>query len=108
MLLMNSGAYRVQTAYCTACNTTVGWKFLHASERSEKWKEGYHVVELDHLREVTSPLSPLDPPQADFKWHRLSDNASAHKRSASVSPAPSVLQDRPSQRPMGPRERRNS
>ncbi|KAI0341325.1 yippee-domain-containing protein [Trametopsis cervina] len=95
VLLMNSGVYRVQNSTCAECETPIGWKFVKATEKGEKWKEGHFCLELAHLREdSTTPLSPLDPPPIEAQWSRLS----MHKRSHSTTP-----EKRP--RPMGPRAR---
>ena len=111
---MNSGVYRIQHAFCAACTEPIGWKFVSASEQSEKWKEGYHVLELGMLAEESVPMTPYDERREDLgfqnqwmKMHRLSgyalgeDNRGGelgHRRSASNL---SVM----GPRPLGPRRR---
>ncbi|EKM56270.1 uncharacterized protein PHACADRAFT_55798, partial [Phanerochaete carnosa HHB-10118-sp] len=46
VMLMHSGAYRVQKAACAVCAGPLGWKFVRATEQTEKWKEGFIVLEL--------------------------------------------------------------
>ena len=127
VLLMDSGVYRIQTSHCTACSAIVGWKFVHASERTERWKEGYFVLELTLLEEERAPLSPLEEVQREYEDEygcaygfgngcRLSvlgvptGTWDVHKRSASVSSlssspssAGSEMSPRPRARPLGPR-----
>ncbi len=89
---MDSGAYRVQNSLCSVCDAFVGWKFVCASEISEKWKEGFFILELNLLQEEVPPLSPLEEVDIEYHFHRLSDLG--HRRSASDISRP---------RPMGPR-----
>ncbi|KIP01764.1 hypothetical protein PHLGIDRAFT_49013, partial [Phlebiopsis gigantea 11061_1 CR5-6] len=49
VMLMHTGAYRVQNTLCAACGESLGWKFVRASEKTEKWKEGYFILELNLL-----------------------------------------------------------
>lgn len=114
ILLMDSGVYRVQNAFCDACREPIGWKFVSASEKSEKWKEGYHVLELDLLAEESVPMTPWEEYRDErgfqdhwTRMHRLSGYALnegtadgglglGHRRSASNL---SVM----GPRPLGPR-----
>lgn len=99
---MNSGAYRVQNTSCSGCDTTIGWKFVNATEKSEKWKEGHFILELDQLEEESMPLPPLDEPVAvEPKWNRVLQLAGGtnHKRSHSSGSTTKRV------RPMGPRAR---
>lgn len=100
VLLMNSGAYRVQISTCSSCQTPLGWKFIDASERAEKWKEGYFIVELSNLQEESSPLSPLDPPVTEASRFIMPDTVIGHRRVLSTHVLPS---ERAARRPMGPR-----
>jgi hypothetical protein len=53
--LMTSGAYTIQEIMCQGCSSYLGWKMIHAHERSERWKEGKHVLELEFLEERLPP-----------------------------------------------------
>lgn len=108
VMLMNSGAYRVQNAACAACSEPLGWKFVRATEQTEKWKEGFLVLELAFLDEEAFPLTPREEvympvasrallfasttPEDDLGHQRPSSSLSTHDR----------------QRPLGPRHRRDS
>jgi hypothetical protein len=100
LLLMNSGAYRVQNSTCSGCDTIIGWKFVSATEKTEKWKEGHFLLELEHLEEESSPFSPLAPLAVEANRSRVSSltSLSAHKRSRSSESNKRI-------RPMGPRAR---
>ena len=106
---MDTGVYRVQPSHCASCTTTIGWKFVRASERTEKWKEGYFVLELELLQEERAPLSPLEEVQIEagtgYRSYRFTeslasaDSVGAHRRTTSDSST--------RQRPLGPRQRRS-
>lgn len=102
MMLMDSGAYRVQHSHCAACSAPVGWKFVRASERTEKWKEGYFILELTLLHEELAPPSPLEAVQMGMGYQLRSPRmmelmgGGGHRRTAS---------DAARQRPLGPRDR---
>ena len=48
---MASGAYTIQEIMCVGCRSYLGWKMVHAHERTERWKEGKHILELEFLEE---------------------------------------------------------
>ena len=119
VMLMNSGAYRVQHAACGACGEPLGWKLVRAAEKTEKWKEGFLVLELAALDEAAFPLTPREeahlllPARGSafgsvsrrsvrFAWGGEEEGELGHRRS--VSSLSSV--DR--QKPLGPRQRRDS
>lgn len=43
--LLITGVHTVADIYCTSCNTVLGWKYEHAVEEREKYKEGKSIVE---------------------------------------------------------------
>ncbi|KAL0955944.1 hypothetical protein HGRIS_002128 [Hohenbuehelia grisea] len=47
--LMSTGVHTMQEITCGSCSTYLGWKIVRAHNRSERWKEGYHLLELEHL-----------------------------------------------------------
>ncbi|PFH51497.1 hypothetical protein AMATHDRAFT_97098, partial [Amanita thiersii Skay4041] len=47
--LMATGAHTMQELSCAQCSTYIGWRIVRAHERSERWKEGYCLLELECL-----------------------------------------------------------
>ncbi|CAG7824329.1 unnamed protein product [Allacma fusca] len=44
-----TGLHAVADIYCECCRTTLGWKYEHAFESSQKYKEGKYIIELAHM-----------------------------------------------------------
>ncbi|KAM6052437.1 protein yippee-like 1 isoform 2-T3 [Chlamydotis macqueenii] len=44
-----TGLHAVADIYCENCKTTLGWKYEHAFESSQKYKEGKFIIELAHM-----------------------------------------------------------
>jgi len=44
-----TGLHHVADIYCQSCKTTLGWKYEHAFETSQKYKEGKFIIELVHM-----------------------------------------------------------
>ncbi|KAF4518203.1 hypothetical protein B566_EDAN005928 [Ephemera danica] len=44
-----TGLHAVADIYCECCKTTLGWKYEHAFELSQKYKEGKFIIELAHM-----------------------------------------------------------
>lgn len=44
-----TGLHAIADIYCLTCETVVGWKYKHAFEESEKYKEGKYVIEVAHM-----------------------------------------------------------
>ncbi|CAG0917673.1 unnamed protein product [Notodromas monacha] len=44
-----TGLHAVADIYCDSCQTTLGWKYEHAFETSQKYKEGKYIIELAHM-----------------------------------------------------------
>ncbi|XP_003388903.1 PREDICTED: protein yippee-like 1 [Amphimedon queenslandica] len=44
-----TGLHAVADIYCNNCKTTLGWKYEHAYESSQKYKEGKFIIELAHM-----------------------------------------------------------
>jgi len=53
--LMTTGAYTIQEVICLVCSSYLGWKMIHAHERTERWKEGKHILELEFVQELLPP-----------------------------------------------------
>ncbi|XP_041785218.1 protein yippee-like isoform X2 [Anopheles merus] len=44
-----TGLHAVADIYCECCRTPLGWKYEHAFESSQKYKEGKYIIELAHM-----------------------------------------------------------
>ncbi|XP_006012990.3 protein yippee-like 2 [Latimeria chalumnae] len=44
-----TGLHAVSDIYCESCKTTLGWKYEHAFENSQKYKEGKYIIEVAHM-----------------------------------------------------------
>lgn len=44
-----TGLHAVADIACENCKTTLGWKYEHAFESSQKYKEGKYIIELAHM-----------------------------------------------------------
>ncbi|KAI8436556.1 hypothetical protein MSG28_010083 [Choristoneura fumiferana] len=44
-----TGLHAVADIYCDCCKTMLGWKYEHAFESSQKYKEGKFIIELAHM-----------------------------------------------------------
>ncbi|KAF7636909.1 Yippee domain-containing protein [Meloidogyne graminicola] len=44
-----TGLHAVADIQCECCKTTLGWKYEHAYESSQKYKEGKYIIELIHM-----------------------------------------------------------
>jgi len=44
-----TGLHAVADIYCEVCKTTLGWKYEHAFDASQKYKEGKYIIELIHM-----------------------------------------------------------
>uniref|UniRef100_A0A7N0UJ54 Protein yippee-like n=1 Tax=Kalanchoe fedtschenkoi TaxID=63787 RepID=A0A7N0UJ54_KALFE len=40
-----TGQYTVADVFCNECKETLGWKYVHASEEEQKYKEGKIILE---------------------------------------------------------------
>ncbi|CAB0036766.1 unnamed protein product [Trichogramma brassicae] len=47
--ILLTGLHAVADIYCECCKTTLGWKYEHAFESSQKYKEGKFIIELAHM-----------------------------------------------------------
>ncbi|CAI4228839.1 unnamed protein product [Auanema sp. JU1783] len=47
--ILLTGLHAVADIYCENCKTTLGWKYEHAFESSQKYKEGKFIIELAHM-----------------------------------------------------------
>ncbi|KAK7472855.1 hypothetical protein VKT23_000963 [Stygiomarasmius scandens] len=68
--LMSSGAHTVQELCCVKCSCYLGFKILRAHERSERWKEGHYLLELEKLAARLDNYRPRIP----YRRHISSDS----------------------------------
>ncbi|XP_047142270.1 protein yippee-like 1 [Hydra vulgaris] len=47
--ILLTGLHAVADIYCENCKTALGWKYEHAFERSQKYKEGKYIIEMAHM-----------------------------------------------------------
>ena len=49
VIFPSPGLHAVADIFCDCCKTTLGWKYEHAFESSQKYKEGKFIIELAHM-----------------------------------------------------------
>ncbi|CAD8177725.1 unnamed protein product [Paramecium octaurelia] len=49
---LRTGLHTTQDIMCIKCQTYLGWKYLHAYEQSEKYKEGKIILEKLFLTKI--------------------------------------------------------
>jgi hypothetical protein len=47
--ILITGLHTVADVTCLACSAQIGWKYLHAMEPSQKYKEGAYIIERGML-----------------------------------------------------------
>eukprot|EP00759_Apiculatamorpha_spiralis_P011436 PhF_6_TR18878/c8_g1_i1/m.27481 len=47
-----TGLHTVCDIFCTVCDTLLGWKYEHAHEPSQKYKEGKYILEKQKIRRI--------------------------------------------------------
>lgn len=53
---MATGAHTMQEITCGTCCEYLGWKIIRAHEKSESWKDGNCLLELENLNTQSDPL----------------------------------------------------
>lgn len=53
-LRLATGVFTVADVFCNHCNEYLGWKYLHAYEPSQRYKEGRHVLEMYKITKDSS------------------------------------------------------
>jgi hypothetical protein len=43
---MSTGLHTVKDIFCSRCHAILGWKYVHAYEQSQKYKENKFILEL--------------------------------------------------------------
>ncbi|ESK97175.1 yippee zinc-binding protein moh1 [Moniliophthora roreri MCA 2997] len=73
--LMATGAHTMQEINCAKCAGYLGWKINRAHERSEVWKEGHYLLELENLHATRLEVAiPRSPPLPRMRRHVSSDS----------------------------------
>ena len=60
---MATGAHTMQEITCGTCREYLGWKIIRAHEKSESWKDGNCLLELENLNTQSDPLMPDPTPR---------------------------------------------
>ncbi|KAL6966092.1 hypothetical protein U1Q18_044010 [Sarracenia purpurea var. burkii] len=55
--LMISGMHTISDIFCCCCGQILGWKYVTASDDSQKFKEGKFVLERWRIVEVTNEVN---------------------------------------------------
>lgn len=58
-----TGLHAVADIQCECCKTTLGWKYEHAYESSQKYKEGKYIIELIHMVKDNGWAQPWEQKQ---------------------------------------------
>ncbi|KAJ1862928.1 hypothetical protein LPJ78_004377 [Coemansia sp. RSA 989] len=45
--LLMTGLHTVRDLHCRCCNTLLGWKYIRAFDKAQRYKEGRYVLEQD-------------------------------------------------------------
>lgn len=56
--ILLTGLHAVADIYCECCRTILGWKYEHAFESSQKYKEGKYIIEMAHMIKENGWESP--------------------------------------------------
>ncbi|CAA7261603.1 unnamed protein product [Cyclocybe aegerita] len=56
--LMVTGAHTMQEVTCGICLSYLGWKIVRAHEKTESWKDGHFLMELENLYVQPDLLNP--------------------------------------------------
>jgi len=58
--LMATGAHTMQEITCVICSSYLGWKIVRAHEKTETWKNGHFLMELENLYFQPDAAIPLE------------------------------------------------
>ncbi|KAJ2843614.1 hypothetical protein IWW36_005497 [Coemansia brasiliensis] len=50
--LLMTGLHTVRDLYCRCCNTLIGWKYVRAFDKAQRYKEGRYVLEQSQIYDV--------------------------------------------------------
>lgn len=49
---MTTGRHEVSDLHCTCCMQLVGWKYDHAEDKTQKYKEGKYILERSKVVDI--------------------------------------------------------
>ncbi|GLT82822.1 hypothetical protein SLE2022_011590 [Rubroshorea leprosula] len=55
--MMMSGLHTVEDIFCCGCGQIIGWKYVVAHDKNEKYKEGKFVLERWRITEINEGLN---------------------------------------------------
>ncbi|KAJ2825940.1 hypothetical protein IWW50_002612 [Coemansia erecta] len=53
--LLMTGLHTVCDLYCRCCNVVLGWKYIRAYDKSQRYKEGRYVIEQSQIFAIEQP-----------------------------------------------------
>jgi len=51
---LRTGPHTIQDTFCIGCGSKVGWRYVHAYQQSQKYKENKFILELAYIKEITT------------------------------------------------------
>lgn len=72
-----TGLHAVADIFCECCKTTLGWKYEHAYESTQKYKEGKYIIELAHM--IKDNGWEEEQNEEKKRWHELKRTLSGSK-----------------------------
>ncbi|KAK6542993.1 Protein yippee-like 2 [Orbilia ellipsospora] len=69
---LQTGAHTVSDISCKICGSTLGWKYIHAEERSQRYKIGKYILETGRVGKVNVWDGELINPSNEPKKRTLS------------------------------------
>ncbi|KAJ2716941.1 hypothetical protein H4R19_000340 [Coemansia spiralis] len=60
--LLMTGLHTVCDLYCRRCNALVGWKYLRAHDKAQRYKEGRYVLEQSQIVAAEQQCPDMPPP----------------------------------------------
>lgn len=58
---MRTGLHAVCDVYCCSCLHLLGWKYVMAHDRTQKYKEGKYVLERNKISDLQRPVHSSSP-----------------------------------------------
>ncbi|KAF3939341.1 hypothetical protein ABW19_dt0204512 [Dactylella cylindrospora] len=60
---LQTGAHTVSDISCNVCGSNLGWKYIHAEERSQRYKIGKYILETGRVEKVNYWDGAVDEPE---------------------------------------------
>ncbi|KAI7822256.1 yippee zinc-binding/DNA-binding /Mis18, centromere assembly-domain-containing protein [Kickxella alabastrina] len=54
--LLMTGMHTVCNLHCRLCDSVIGWKYVHAFDKSQQYKEGRYVLEQSRIYSIDQPV----------------------------------------------------